>query len=297
MNTGVSTLEAAAQENYGITKRLPFIGVHLAALSVFFVSPSWTAVGVCFALYFLRMFGITGGYHRYFSHRSYKTGRFFQFILAALGASSAQQGPLWWAGHHRHHHQHSDTHEDIHSPAIKGLWEAHVGWLFCSKFEPTNYSRVKDLAKFPELMFAEKCHYIFPILLGVILFYSGEFLAAYHPSLMTNGAQLLVWGFFVSTVLLYHGTFCINSLAHLLGKKRFVTGDDSRNSFILSMITLGEGWHNNHHRFPSVERQGIYWWEIDITHYILKGFEKLGLIWDLVEHPKSAYAQDAVVSA
>jgi stearoyl-CoA desaturase (delta-9 desaturase) len=297
MNTMTSTLEAAAQENYGITKRLPFIGVHVAALTAFFITPSTFAVALCFALYFVRMFAITGGYHRYFSHRSFKTSRPFQFFLAALGASSAQQGPLWWAGHHRHHHQHSDTAEDIHSPGMKGLWEAHVGWLFCDKFEPTNYSRVKDLMKFPELMFAEKYHYIFPVLLCVALFFGGEFLATNYPELNANGAQLLVWGFLVSTVLLYHGTFCINSLAHLLGKKRFVTGDDSRNSFILSMITLGEGWHNNHHRFPSVERQGIYWWEIDITHYILKGFEKLGLIWDLVEHPKSAYGENSVASA
>lgn len=288
-----TSLESIARENVGITRRLPFIGVHIASLLAFFTGISPVAIAFCLLLYVIRMFGITGGYHRYFSHRSFKTSRLFQFFLGAIGAASAQQGPLWWAAHHRHHHQYSDTENDIHSPGMRGLWESHIGWLFIKQFMPTNFSKVKDLTKFPELMFLEKWHYLFPVLLCVGLFFLGEYFAINHPQLETNGTQLIVWGFLVSTVLLYHATFAINSIAHLVGTKRFVTGDDSRNNIFLSILTLGEGWHNNHHRFPSVERQGIYWWEIDITHYVLKILEKVGVVWDLVQHPKSAYHAQA----
>lgn len=274
------------------TRRLPFIALHLAALTAFFVGVSPTALIICFALYFIRMFGITGGYHRYFSHRSFKTSRVFQFLLALLGASSAQQGPLWWAAHHRHHHRHSDTEHDIHSPTLKGLWWAHVGWIMNDRYIPTDLTKVRDLTKYKELLWLERGHYIVPVSLCVVLYFIGEYLHSYFPALNTNGVQLVSWGFLVSTVLLYHGTFAINSLAHLMGRQRFETGDQSRNSFILSLITLGEGWHNNHHRYPSAERQGIYWWEIDITHYVLKFFEKFGLIWGIVEHPANAYAAE-----
>lgn len=272
-------------------KHVVFWGVHAACVLAIWSGFSWFALGVCLALYFVRMFAITGVYHRYFSHRTYQTSRPFQFVLAFLGATAAQKGPIWWSSHHRHHHRHSDTPEDVHSPIISGIYYAHVGWVLSPQFVPTRYDLVKDLMKFPELRWIDKWYMIPPILLAVGVFFLGEFLGSAFPQLHTSGFQLLVWGFFISTVLLYHGTFCINSACHLMGRKRFRTSDESRNSLILALITLGEGWHNNHHRYPGSERQGMYWWEIDISHYIIRGLEKLGLVWGVREYPERIYQE------
>jgi stearoyl-CoA desaturase (delta-9 desaturase) len=239
------------------------------------------------------MFAITGAYHRYFSHRSYKTSRFFQFILALLGASSGQKGPIWWASHHRHHHQYSDTEDDIHPPRIYGLWWAHIGWVVSGNYVGLRKELVRDWMQYPEIKWVDKYHSLVPLALAVALWGLGSFLEVNYPALHTNGFQMFAWGFCMSTTLLYHGTFCINSLAHIIGKRRFETGDDSKNSFILALITLGEGWHNNHHRYPGSERQGFYWWEIDITHYTLKALSWVGLVWDLREPPARIYAEAA----
>lgn len=276
-----------------LLKQVVFWIIHVGCFAAIWTGVSWVAALVCAFLYFIRMFAITGGYHRYFSHRSYKTSRPFQFLLAFLGASSAQKGPIWWASHHRHHHQYSDTEEDIHPPRIYGLWWAHVGWVLSTQYIDTRKDLIKDLLKFPELRFIERNHLIAPIMLAVGTYFLGTYLGVHYPSLHTSGMQMLVWGFCISTTLLYHGTFTINSLAHLIGKKRFKTGDDSRNSLILALITLGEGWHNNHHRYPGSERQGFYWWEIDISHYILKGLSWLGLVWDLRTPPERIYEEAA----
>ncbi len=265
---------------------LAFFGVHVIGIAAVFTGISWAAAVVCLFMYYGRMFAITGAYHRYFSHRTYKTGRFFQFVLAFWGASCAQQGPLWWAAHHRHHHKYSDTEKDIHSPRLRGLWWAHVGWVLCKKYSGTNEAAVKDLAKYPELRWINKHHGVAPFVLAAAIYLLGSFLQHSAPGLHTNGMQMLTWGFFTSTTALYHGTFSINSLSHLIGTKRFRTGDDSRNSLFLTLITMGEGWHNNHHRYPFSERQGIYWWEIDPSHYILKAFSLVGLVWDIQVHPK-----------
>jgi stearoyl-CoA desaturase (delta-9 desaturase) len=270
---------------------IAFFGVHVIGICAIFTGISWAAVAMCFFMYYIRMFAITGVYHRYFSHRTYKTSRVFQFMLAFLGCSCGQQGPLWWAAHHRHHHKYSDTEEDIHSPGLRGLWWAHMGWILCKKYAPTKEENVKDLTKYPELMWINKYHGIAPFLLAVGIFFFGAFLQKFAPGLHTNGLQMIAWGFFLSTTLLYHGTFCINSLAHILGRKRFETGDLSKNSFILSMITMGEGWHNNHHRYPYSERQGIYWWEIDMSHYVLRILSWFGLVWDIKLHPEEIYAE------
>jgi stearoyl-CoA desaturase (delta-9 desaturase) len=265
-----------------------FWGIHAACLGVIWVGISPIAVGVCLALYFVRMFAITGGYHRYFSHRTYKTSRLFQFILAFAGASAAQKGPLWWAGHHRHHHRHSDTDEDIHPPS-KGLWWAHVGWVVSTEYLEPRAHEVKDLARYPELRFIDEWHLIAPVALGISMFALGVGLES--AGFNTNGWQMLIWGFFVSTTLVYHGTFVINSLTHKWGRRRFATTDNSRNSLILSLITLGEGWHNNHHRYPGSERQGFYWWEVDLTHYALTVLSWFGMVWDLRKPPAHIYEE------
>ena len=276
---------------FNIVKQWVFWAVHAACLLVIWAGFSWTAVAVCVALYFIRMFAITGGYHRYFSHRTYKTSRVFQFILGFLGASSAQKGPLWWASHHRHHHQHSDTEEDMHAPHVYGIWHAHVGWVLCSEFVEGRPELIKDFMKYPELRWLDRNHLIAPVVLAVALFFLGVACQTWAPGLGTNGFQMLIWGFFVSTTLLYHGTFLINSAAHLMGRRRFNTTDESRNSFILALLTMGEGWHNNHHRYPGSERQGFYWWEIDLSHYVLKILSFFRIVWDLREPPERIYAE------
>jgi stearoyl-CoA desaturase (Delta-9 desaturase) len=268
-----------------------FVLIHLGALSAFWVGVSPIAIAACLLCYFIRMFAITAGYHRLFSHRSYRTGRAFQLFLGILGSASAQKGPLWWAASHRHHHKHSDTEEDLHSPGIQGLWWAHIGWVLSKDFDKADMNCIKDLTAYPELVLLEKFHYIPPLILLALSYILGVMLEVQFPALRTSGFQMMTWGALMSTVLLYHGTFAINSLAHVLGRKRFRTGDDSRNSFFLSLITLGEGWHNNHHRYPGSERQGFYWWEIDITHYILKVLSWVGVVWDLREPPARIYAE------
>lgn len=274
-----------------VTRQIAFWVVHAACILALWVGVSWVAVAVCLFLYFVRMFAITGGYHRYFSHRTYKTSRVFQFLLAWLGASSAQKGPIWWASHHRHHHKHSDTEEDPHSPWTHSVWHAHVGWVLDPQFIETRVEHVKDLMRFPELRWLDRYHLLPPIALGVFVFFLGAWLNYSFPGLETNGWQMLIWGFFMSTVLLYHGTFCINSFTHIFGSRRFETGDESRNNLLLALITLGEGWHNNHHRYPGSERQGFYWWEIDISHYILKVLSWFGVVWELRRPPEKIYVE------
>lgn len=271
--------------------KLIFILIHLGGLLAFWCGVSLTAILLCLASYLIRMFAITAGYHRLFSHRSYQTSRTFQFLLGLIGSSSAQKGPLWWAASHRHHHRHSDTEKDLHSPGIRGLWWAHAGWVLSDEHDDADLSLVKDLAKYPELRLLDRYHYIPPLLLLASSYVFGMFLSAYFPALQTTPLQVMVWGALVSTVMVYHATFAINSLAHILGRKRFSTGDESRNSFLLAILTLGEGWHNNHHRYPGSERQGFYWWELDFTHYVLKILALPGIVWDLRQPPARIYAE------
>ena len=247
---------------------LPFITVHLACLAILWVDVQPIDWIICGALYVIRMFGITAGFHRYFSHRSFKTSRGFQFFLAFLGQSSAQRGVLWWAATHRYHHKHSDTERDVHSPVQHGFWYSHVLWIFSKHGRTPDYSLIKDFRRYPELVWLEKWERLPPILLGVFVW-------------AVAGWSGLVVGFFLSTVLLFHGTFTINSLSHVFGKQPYVTGDSSRNNLFLAMITLGEGWHNNHHHFPSATPQGFYWWQIDVTYYVLKVLSIFRVVWDL----------------
>jgi stearoyl-CoA desaturase (delta-9 desaturase) len=272
---------------------VPFVFLHLGCLGIIWVGASAFAVWSAVALYFLRMFAVTGIYHRYFSHKTYSTSRFGQFLLALWGGTTVQRGPLWWAYHHRHHHQHSDQEEDAHSPHVHGFWWSHIGWITSRRNFPTDYTKVRDLAKFPELVWLNRFDLVVPIVFAASLFGFGELLAHFAPGLGTNGWQMLVWGFFVSTTFLFHGTSCINSLAHLLGDRRYDTTDDSRNSLILAFVCLGEGWHNNHHRYQSATRNGFYWWEIDPTYYGLKMLSWTGLIWGLKAVPQSILDEGA----
>ncbi len=255
-------------------ENLPFWGVHVAALiGAIAVGWSWTAMWWLVGTYAVRMFAITAGFHRYFSHRAFKTSRAFQFILALLGMTTAQQGPLWWAAHHRRHHKYSDMPEDIHSPRQRGFLWSHVGWIVAKRHKATDYDRIRDFAKYPELRFMNNHDVGFVVLTAVVTF-------------LVGGTTALVWGFFVSLVFAWHITFCINSLAHVLGRRRYATTDDSRNNLALAVLTFGEGWHNNHHHYQRSARQGFYWWEIDISWYALKVLEALRIVWDVEGVPR-----------
>lgn len=274
-----------SEENRLLAMASPLIGVHIACLAVFWVGVSPVAVAVCAAAYAVRMFAITAGFHRYFSHRSFSTSRGFQFVLAWLGTSAAQLGPLWWAAHHRHHHAHSDEEDDIHSPVARDFYWAHVGWLLSRRYGKTNERRIRDLLRYPELRWLDRWHVVAPLALAGALFGLGAALEARAPGLGTTGWQMVIWGFFISTALAYHATFCVNSVTHVIGSKRFATGDESRNNWWVALLTMGEGWHNNHHRYPGSARQGLYWWEIDVTWYVLRLMAAVGLVWDLRVYP------------
>ena len=283
----LDSLGASSEKKIDWLRAVPFIALHISVLFVFLVGWSPVAVIVAVAMYALRMFAITAFYHRYFSHKAFRTSRVVQFIFAALGASAVQRGPLWWAAHHRLHHVHSDKPGDEHSPKQSGFLWSHMGWFLSRHNFKTRLDKIKDFARYPELRLLDRYDVLMPVLLAVAMFGLGELLNAYWSTLGTNGWQMLVWGFIVSTVVLYHITFTINSLAHGSGHRRFKTEDDSRNNFLLAILTFGEGWHNNHHFYPGSARQGFAWWEIDITYYGLRMMQLLGLIRDLRPVPDS----------
>ena len=273
-------LVRGSEERMQWGQSFPFIIAHFMPLAALWTGVHVQDFVVCFALLFARMFFITAGYHRYFAHRSYKLGRVMQFLMAFGAMTSSQKGVLWWSGYHRHHHRYSDQQEDIHSPK-KGFWWSHIGWIMCSKYLKPDYSLIPDFAKYPELRFLDRFWALPPIALGLAVF------------LLWGWSGLWI-GFFLSTVLLWHSTFTINSLAHVFGRRRYVTSDTSRNSLPLALLTLGEGWHNNHHHFQASANQGFFWWEVDITFYVLKGMEFLGLAHELRKPPEAALTRNLI---
>jgi stearoyl-CoA desaturase (delta-9 desaturase) len=252
---------------------IPFILVHLGCFAAIWTGVTWLALAICVTLYWLRIFAIGAGYHRYFSHRAYTTSRAFQFVLALMSQTTTQKSVIWWASKHRHHHLHSDTGEDVHSPRHHGFIYSHLGWIFARRHDGPDLAKVTDLTRYPELMWLHKYEQAPAIVLALLCF-------------LIAGWSGLVVGFLWSTVLVYHATFCINSLAHVSGRKRYVTGDDSRNNWLLAVFTMGEGWHNNHHAYQSSVRQGFKWWEIDPTYYLLRALSWIGLVWGLKTPPE-----------
>jgi stearoyl-CoA desaturase (delta-9 desaturase) len=256
---------------------VPFVLLHLAPLAVV-----WTGVGLrslllCAACYLVNMVGITAGYHRYFAHRSYKTSRWFQFVLACLGCTALQKGPLWWASQHRHHHRHSDTAEDVHSPVEGGFWWSHVGWVFAPDWNDGDPRAVRDLSRYPELRWLERFHWAPAAVLAGLCFGVG-------------GWGGLVVGFFLSSVLSHHAVFLVNSACHLWGRRRYATADASRNNALVAVLTLGEGWHNNHHHYQSSANQGFFWWEVDVSYYLIRLLGCVGLVWDVRRPPGAKLA-------
>ncbi|HXZ85048.1 MAG TPA: acyl-CoA desaturase [Myxococcota bacterium] len=251
---------------------LIYWGLHALALLVLVTAPTRGVLLLMAATFFARLFSITAGYHRYFAHRGYRTSRAFQFVLAFVGCSATQKGPLWWAGGHRRHHRYSDQPGDMHSPR-EGFWYSHQGWILDTKWERTELENIRDFGRYPELVWLNRWHFVPPILLAILCWAIAGFAG-------------VVWGYVFSTVLLWHVTYSINSLAHRWGSQRYETGDDSRNNFWLALLTWGEGWHNNHHWFMSSARNGFFWWEIDLTYYGLRLLALCGLVWELREVPE-----------
>ncbi len=261
-----------------------FVLMHLACFAAIWTGVHWADVALCIGLYAVRMFGVTGGYHRYFSHKAYKTGRVFQFVLAWLAQSSLQSGALWWAAKHRDHHRYSDTELDSHSPRHYGFWFAHVGWIFDKQAAHGDLARVPEFTAYPELVWLNRYSWVPGAVLGLGVWAIG-------------GWSALVVGFVWSTVLLWHATFCINSLVHVFGRQRYLTGDDSRNNWLFALLSLGEGWHNNHHYYMASARQGFRWWEVDITYYVLCGLAKLGIVHELRAPPAHVFDGSRATSA
>ena len=279
--TGPATEGALAVERVNKVTSIPFVLVHLVPVLAIFTGVSVTAVVLGVLLYLGRMFFITAGYHRYFAHRSYRLNRFWQLVMAFGGTTSVQKGPLWWAAHHRDHHRFSDTERDVHSPTQKGFFWSHVGWILCDKYAETDYDRIRDFAAYPELVFLNKRDWIGPWALGIACYLIG-------------GWSGLVIGFFLSTVLLWHATFTVNSLAHVFGRRRYATEDTSRNSVLIAALTLGEGWHNNHHYYQASARQGFFWWEWDPSFYVLKTLSFVGIVKGLRTPPARVRAANRV---
>lgn len=252
---------------------IPFLTIHLMCFLAFQTGVRWEWIALAVGSYYLRMVAVTAGYHRYFSHRSYKTSRLFQFLLAFLAMTSAQKGVLWWAAHHRHHHKYSDREEDTHSPLQRGFWFAHVGWILSANSIQTDMSLVRDFRQYPEICFLNRFYFIPPLVYALLIY-----------SLW--GFPGLIWGFFISTTALYHCTFFINSLTHMIGRVRYKSNDGSKNSFLLAVLCCGEGWHNNHHHYQLAAKQGWFWWEVDLTYYILSFLSWFGIVWDLKKPPK-----------
>lgn len=266
-------------EQFQLIRSLPFLSIPSGCLLIFLTGVSPIALAVCAFLYVTRACAVGLGYHTYFAHRAFKTSRVFQFLLALAGASSAQNGPLWWAAGHRHHHRFADTEEDLHSPR-KGRWWAYAGWLLCEKHARTMEEEIPDFLPYPELRWINRYHFLVPVGLALLLYAGGAWLQNRNPSLGTSGLQMVVWGFCVSTTLIYHVTFLVNAISHGESEKRFSTEDDSRNIPWLAVISMGE-WHHNHHAFPASARRGFAWWEIDVVYYLVKILSWTGLIWNV----------------
>jgi len=257
---------------------IPFILIHLGALAAIWTHFEWYLVWVALFLFVIRMFAITGFYHRYFAHKTFKTSRLMQFIFAFIGSTAAQRGPIWWASHHRRHHLNSDRHNDHHSPHTHHFLWSHMGWFLAKKNFLTDRKVVRDLIKFKELVLIDRFDWLPPVLLLLSLFMIGEYLSLTSG---ISGLNMVIWGFCVSTILVYHCTFAVNSIAHLWGTQRYNTKEESKNNFFVALLTFGEGWHNNHHHYPGSIRQGFYWWEVDLTYYALRFLSFFGIVYNL----------------
>jgi stearoyl-CoA desaturase (delta-9 desaturase) len=285
LSTGLERNEAASSYQMDWSRAGMLAAMHLGCLGVLWTGASAAAVAAATSLYFLRALALTAFYHRYFAHRAFKTSRWFQFVGALVGCLALQKGPLWWAAHHRRHHLHSDQPGDVHSPHQHGFIWSHLGWFLTTENRRLQRASVRDWMKYPELVWLDRNSRWVGIAYLISTYGLGETLRFAAPEAQTDGLQMVVWCFFLSTVALYHVTYSVNSLAHLFGSRRYPTPDHSRNNWLVAVLALGEGWHNNHHHYPNSARQGFAWWEVDVAYYCLWAWSQVGLVWDLRPAP------------
>jgi stearoyl-CoA desaturase (Delta-9 desaturase) len=264
-----------------------FWTIQASALLVFAVPFRWAYVALWAGAHFVRAVGLTLAFHRYYAHRAFKMGRVTRFVWTFIGTAAMQKGPLWWAGHHVNHHKFADREGDPHSPMVSGVYYAHLGWFLndakYDRVEATN-PVIRDFSTVPEIAFLDRFFGLPPLIMAVALYLAG-------------GVPWVVWGFCLPTMTLAHATFAINSINHMFGSRRFETVDESRNNPLTAFFAAGEGWHNNHHRFQRAARNGFYWWEFDITWYVIRLMKAVGLAWDVQPVPKRIYEEARVVKA
>jgi stearoyl-CoA desaturase (delta-9 desaturase) len=262
-----------------------FWAVQASALLVFAVPFRWAFIALWAASHFLRAIGLTLAFHRYFAHRAFKMNRVARFVWAFIGTAAMQKGPLWWAGHHVNHHRFADREGDPHSPMVSGVYYAHIGWfLNDTKYDSVEASNpvIRDFSKVPEIAWLEKYFFFPPLALAIGMFLIG-------------GMPWLVWGFCLPTMTLAHATFAINTVNHMFGSRRFETVDESRNNPLTAFFAVGEGWHNNHHRYQRAARNGFYWWELDLTWYVIRAMAVLGIASDVQPVPARIYEEARVL--
>ena len=283
LNMAVEKGQKEARGRITFVQCIPFILLHLLPLGMIWTGATFFDWMICIGLYFGRMFFITAGYHRYFAHKSFETSRWFQFFLAFMAQTSIQKGVLWWAANHRGHHLTSDTPEDPHSMKVYGFWYSHIGWFLGPDYNETKFDKIKEFSKFKELVWLNKYFIVPPVVLALVAMMFGGIVNGNGVADMFSNAgfSTLYCGFCFSTIILFHGTYSINSIMHYFGKQRYKTGDESRNHFLLAFFTMGEGWHNNHHYFQSSAKAGFFWWQLDMTYYILKSWSWIGLVKNL----------------
>jgi stearoyl-CoA desaturase (delta-9 desaturase) len=264
-----------------------FWTVQASVLLVFLVPFSWGLVAVWAASHFLRAVGITLAFHRYYAHRSFQMSRPARFVWTLIATAAMQKGPLWWAGHHVNHHRFADRDGDPHSPMVSGVYYAHIGWFLNDakhdRLEPSN-PVIRDFSGAPEIAWLDHYYFAPPLALAALMYLAG-------------GMPWLVWGFCVPTVTLAHATFAINTVNHMFGSRRFDTIDESRNNVLTALFAAGEGWHNNHHRYQRAARNGFYWWELDLTWYVIRLMGFVGAAWDIQPVPERIYEEARATKA
>ncbi|HEV7162746.1 MAG TPA: acyl-CoA desaturase [Solirubrobacteraceae bacterium] len=248
----------------------------------------WSDLLVMAIAYVVTGLGITVGFHRLFTHRSFKTGPLMRALLAAMGSAAVEGPVIEWVANHRKHHCFSDQPGDPHSPhlehgpgwrgALAGLYHAHIGWIFRGDALANRERYAKDLLEDPVVSFVDRTFLLWVLVGLAVPFLLG---LAFTGSVV-GGLTGLLWGGAVRMFCLHHATFSINSLCHFFGRRRFETADESRNVFWLALPTLGEAWHNNHHAFPTSARHGLRWWQLDPSAWVISALRRAGLAWDVV---------------
>lgn len=254
----------------GTTVRITLAVLHLALVAVVIFPPTLTDIALFLSFYLFTGLGITIGFHRLLAHRGFECSRYLMWLCAFAGTAALQGGPIWWVGVHRRHHQVSDREDDPHSP-VKGFWYAHIGWMVQREGLPQHSPLAHDLSQDRFLRWLDRGPN------GGL-----PWLATLAVCFAVGGVSGIVWGAVVRTVFVWHATWSVNSFCHIAGRRPHSNRENSGNLWWVGLWALGEGWHNNHHAFPRAAVHGHRWWEIDLTGYVLRLFEKLGLIHRMV---------------